>query len=84
MTDMNIRHLLYTFILFVCTLATKGQTPDFTEAVKLYQSGNYLKSVEILESLSPTKEGSLVLMMNYMKLGDSQIAKNDTLAQTIS
>ncbi len=81
MTDMNIRHLLYTFILFVCTLTTKGQTPDFTEAVKLYQSGNYLKSVEILESLSPTKEGSLVLMMNYMKLGDSQIAKNDTLAQ---
>ncbi len=78
---MTIRNLIATVVLLILPLAAAAQdTASFNQAVQLYQAGQYQKSIEMLQASPITKESAFVLMLNHMKLGDSLLTKDDSLA----
>ena len=79
---MMLKTLIPVLLLFICPAVVSAQdTSTLNQAVQLYQAGQFQKSIELLQAQPTTKESAFVLMLNYMKLGDSMVTKNDTLAQ---
>lgn len=79
---MTLKTLIPVLLLFICPAVVSAQdTSTLNQAVQLYQAGQFQKSIELLQAQPTTKESAFVLMLNYMKLGDSMVTKNDTLAQ---
>ena len=73
--------MLILALLWLASHSLSAQTVNINQAVQLYQSGQYQKSIELLEAHPITKESAFVLMLDYMKMGDSLVTKNDSLAQ---
>lgn len=79
---MTIRNFIAAIILLISpALAQAQDNSAFNQAVQLYQAGQFQKSIELLQAQPASKETAFVLMLNYMKLGDSMVMKNDTIAQ---